>query len=167
MEGLLDGGSTKGRGGAVHVSRVTVPLRLLAERVLAHASRNQKPEKRQAPAAFAACEKLRLHLVTLMGTSGFRALLARACTLASVEAPWLSQLQVNPDGSLEWPDELADQIDRQQMTEGGVVLIALLLSLLLAFIGQNLTLRILQQVWPTLSIKDLHPDTDGENEAAE
>ena len=160
MEGLLDARICEGRDGALHVSRVTVPLRLLAERVLAQASHNQKPvKKRQAPAAFAACEKLRLHLVTLMGASGFRALLSRACALASVEAPWLSQVQVKPDGSLEWPDELADQVDRQKMTEGGVVLIALLLSLLLAFIGENLTLRILQQVWPAISIKDLHPDT--------
>jgi hypothetical protein len=142
------------------MSRVTVPLRLLAERVLAQARHDDKSVKQpQAPAAFAACEKLRLHLVTLMGTSGFRALLSRACALASVEAPWLEQVQVRPDGSLEWPDKLADQGDRQKMTEGGVVLIAVLLSLLLAFIGENLTLRILHQVWPTLSIKDLHPDT--------
>jgi hypothetical protein len=142
------------------MSRVTVPLRLLAERVLAQVRHNRKSgRKQQAPAAFAACEKLRLHLVTLMGTSGFRALLVRACALASAEAPWLMQVQVSPDGSLEWPNKLAEQVDRQEMTEGGVVLIALLLSLLLAFIGESLTLRILHQVWPGFSSKDLHPDT--------
>jgi hypothetical protein len=157
---LLDARICEGRDGVRQMSRVTVPLRLLAERVLAQTRHNDKPvKKHQAPAAFAACEKLRLHLVTLMGISGFRALLARACGLASVEAHWLSQVEVKPDGSLEWPDELADQVDRQKMTEGGVVLIALLLSLLLDFIGQDLTSRILHQVWPTLSIKDQHPDT--------
>jgi hypothetical protein len=140
------------------MSRVTVPLRYLAERVLAQ-MRHNPVRKHRAPVAFATCEKLRVHLVTQMGASGFGALLSRACALASAEAPWLSKVKVKPDGSLEWPDDLAAQVDRQKMTEGGVVLIAVLLSLLLAFIGENLTLRILHQVWPTLSIKDLPPDT--------
>jgi hypothetical protein len=36
------------------------------------------------------------------------------------------------------------------MTEGGVVLVAQLLGLLVAFVGERLTLKIVREVWPNL-----------------
>jgi hypothetical protein len=42
------------------------------------------------------------------------------------------------------------------MAEGSVVLVAQLLALLVAFIGENLTLRMVREVWPKLpQINDL------------
>jgi len=55
---------------------------------------------------------------------------------------------VKTDGSLEGFDELAGRVDPGEITRGSVVLIATLLGLLVAFIGEILTLRLLREIWP-------------------
>jgi hypothetical protein len=99
-------------------------------------------------AAFRVCAKLRQPLITLAGVAGFRSLLSRALTLARAEAPSLSAVQIAADGSLEGLGELEPQIDKDQAGEGGAILIAQLIGLLLTFIGAGLTLRLVQDVWP-------------------
>jgi hypothetical protein len=69
-------------------------------------------------------------------------------TLATAEAPSLSAVQVTADGSLKGLDELEPQIDKGQARDGGAILIAQLIGLLLTFIGEGLTLRLVQDVWP-------------------
>jgi hypothetical protein len=44
---------------------------------------------------------------------------------------------------------------RTKFLEGGVVLLAQLLGLLVAFIGENLTLRLVREVWPKVPLDDL------------
>jgi hypothetical protein len=80
--------------------------------------------------------------------AGFRSLLSRALTLARAEAPSLSAVQVAADGSLKGLDELEPQIDKEQARDGGAILIAQLIGLLLTFIGEGLTLRLVRDVWP-------------------
>ena len=122
--------------------------RHLAQRLLTYetvAGENSEPA--ESP-AFRVCAKLRRPLITLAGVVGFRSLLSRALTLATAEAPSLSGVQVAADGSLKGLDELESQIDKQQARDGGAVLIAQLIGLLLTFIGEGLTLRLVQDVWP-------------------
>ena len=122
--------------------------RHLAQRLLTYealAGRNSEPTE---SAAFRVCEKLRRPLITLAGVAGFRSLLARALTLAKAEAPSLGALQVAADGSLKGLDELEPPIDKEQARDGGAILIAQLIGLLLTFIGEGLTLRLVQDVWP-------------------
>jgi hypothetical protein len=57
-------------------------------------------------------------------------------------------VQVAADGSLKGLDELEPQIDQEQARDEGAVLIAQLLGLLVTFIGEGLTLRLVQDVWP-------------------
>ena len=121
--------------------------RHLAQRLLSYeavAGKNSEPTE---PAALRVCAKLRRPLITLAGVAGFRSLLARALTLARAEAPGLSVVQVAADGSLKGLDELDPQSDKQAR-DGGAILIAQLLGLLLTFIGEGLTLRLVQDVWP-------------------
>ena len=61
-------------------------------------------------------------------------------------------MQVNAEGSLEGWDELerGAQVDPDKIAEGGVVLLAQLLGLLVAFVGESLTLRFVLDVWPKL-----------------
>ena len=99
-------------------------------------------------AAFRVCAKLRRPLITLAGVAGFRSLLSRALTLARADAPSLSAVQVAADGSVKGLDELASQTDKEQARDGGAILIAQLIGLLLTFIGEGLTLRLVQDVWP-------------------
>jgi hypothetical protein len=119
----------------------------LAQRLLnyeAVAGENSEPTE---SAAFRVCAKLRRPLITLAGVAGFRSLLSRALTLARAEAPSLSAVQVAADGSLKGLDELASQTDKKQARDGAI-LIAQLIGLLLTFIGEGLTLRLVQDVWP-------------------
>ena len=124
------------------------PTRDLAQRLLAYentAAENSEPTEF---AAFRVCERLRQPVITLAGVAGFRSLLSRALTLARAEAPSLSAVQVAADGSLKGLDELASQTDKKQARDGGAILIAQLIGLLLTFIGEGLTLRLVQDVWP-------------------
>ena len=82
-----------------------------------------------------------------MGEGGFRALLARALALAAAEVPWLRAVQVKADGTLAGWEELPAQLDPDEYLEGRVVLLAQLLGLLVAFIGEKLTLRLMREVW--------------------
>jgi hypothetical protein len=122
--------------------------RYLAQRLLTYevvAGRNSETTE---SAAFRVCAKLRRPLITLAGVAGFRSLLSRALTLARAEAPSLGAVQVAADGSLQGLDELEPQIGQDQAREGGAILIAQLIGLLLTFIGEGLTLRMVQDVWP-------------------
>jgi hypothetical protein len=99
---------------------------------------------------------MRTHLTTLMGNSGHRALQMRALALAGAEVPWLRGLQVAADGTMEGPDPSGAPVDPDAMTEGGVVLVAQLIGLLVAFIGEWMTLRLVREIWPNLPAGDLN-----------
>jgi hypothetical protein len=111
----------------------------LAQRLLAYEAARVNPCEANIPAVLRVSEKLRRSLSTLVGSSGFRSLLARALTLAKVQVPALSAVQVQPDGSLErW----IDFGNEDQPAEACVILIAQLLGLLVAFIGEGVTLSL-------------------------
>ena len=129
-------------------------MRDFAERLIAYETRGHKSSGTSAPAAFPVCEKLRPHLATLMGSTGVHALFLRALTISRKELDSLHTVQVKADGSLERADELEVQADPEELAEGSVVLVAQLLGLLVAFIGENLTLRLVRDVWPKLSLND-------------
>ena len=92
----------------------------------------------------------------MLGNGGFHALLSRAFALANPEVPWLRTVHINADGSLEGLEELHAQLDRDELFDGGVVLVVpKLLGLLVAFIGENLTLRLMREVWPKVLLNDV------------
>jgi hypothetical protein len=122
--------------------------RHLAQRLLTYEAVAGETSEPAESAAFRVCAKLRRPLIILAGVAGFRSLLSRALTLARAEAPSLSTVQVAADGSLQGLDDLEPQIDKEQAREGGAILIAQLIDLLLTFIGEGLTLRMVQDVWP-------------------
>jgi hypothetical protein len=134
------------------MSRATPKTRDLAERLVACETKANKSSETRTLAAFLIGEKLRPNLATLVGNAGFRALLSRALALANAEVPWLRALHVKADGSFEGLDELEAQVDPDEIFEGGIVLLAQLLGLLVAFIGEDLTLRLVREVWPKLSL---------------
>jgi len=137
------------------MNRATVQMRNFAKRLIAYEMGGNKSSGIKPPAAFLVCEKLRPHLAILAGSGGFQALLSRAFALANPEVPWLRTVHIKADGSLEGLEELQAQLDRDELFDGGVVLVAQLLGLLVAFIGENLTLRLLREVWPKVPLDDL------------
>jgi hypothetical protein len=130
-------------------------MRDFAERLIAYETRGNKSSETKTSVAFLVGEKLRPQLATLMGNVGFRALLSRALALSNAEVPWLRAVHVKADGSFEGLDELGAQVDPEDIFEGRVVLLAQLLGLLVSFIGENLTLRLVRDVWPKLPLNDL------------
>jgi hypothetical protein len=128
-----------GNGTKMMLTRQT---RDLAQSLIDHEGAAGKTAEPMEFAAFRVCETLRRPVSALTGDDGFRALLSRALALARAEAPSLSAVQVAADGSLQGLDELGRQIDKDQVREGGVILIAQLLGLLLTFIGEAMTSRL-------------------------
>ena len=120
----------------------------LARRLLTYEAVAGKTSETTDSAALRVFAKLRQPLITLAGVVGFRSLLSRALALARAEAPSLSAVQVAADGSLQGLDQLEPQIDEDQAGGVGVILIAQLIGLLLTFIGEGLTMRMVQNVWP-------------------
>lgn len=141
-------------------------MRKFAARLIAFDATTTRSARPGASAAFAVPDRMRTHLTTLMGNGGHRALVMRALSLAGTEVPWLRGVQVALDGALEGPAPtgaptagapLADEsLDPDEVLEGGVVLVAVLIGLLVAFIGERLTLQLVREVWPKLPAKNLN-----------
>jgi hypothetical protein len=83
----------------------------------------------------------------LVGVAGSRALLARALSLAKRETEALTPVSVTEDGTLDGFTGKA--------AEGSPVLIAHLIGLVVTFLGEALTLRLLHDVWPDRTASDI------------
>jgi len=137
------------------MSQATPRMRDIAERLIAYETTENESSGTKPAAGFPVCEKLRPPLATLMGSTGFRALLLRALARAEAEVPSLRAVQVDANGSLAGFDKLEMQAVPDEFAMARVVLVAQLLGLLAAFIGEDLTVRIVRDVWPQLARKDL------------
>ena len=137
------------------MNRATRKLKTLAEHLLGQdASATEGP----GTAAFRACERFRHTLSSLLGGAGYRALLGRALLLATAKAPELAGLQVSADGSLIGAIAVEPRSGSGLVADSEVVLIAHFLDLLVTFIGEALTLRLVQDAWPKASLDDLEVD---------
>ncbi|HEY3324620.1 MAG TPA: hypothetical protein VGP72_29480 [Planctomycetota bacterium] len=67
----------------------------------------------------------------------------------------MSVVQIKADGSLAGLCKIEAHSDEDQCAKGEVALIAHLLGLLITFIGEPLTLRLVQDVWPQASADGL------------
>ncbi len=121
----------------------TPRMREFAKRLIAHESAT-KPGPTELTAALLVCNRLRPHLATLMGNIGFKALLSRALALAAAKSRRSSPCTSMPTAH----SSASGRSRRGQPPEGGVVLVAQLLGLLVTFIGEDLTLRTVREVWP-------------------
>jgi|HubBroStandDraft_1064217.scaffolds.fasta_scaffold29591_2 hypothetical protein len=134
-------------------------MRNLAGRLLAFESGADKNSEPRESATLLVYDKLRQGLSEFAGVAGFQSLASRALVLARTEAPSLSAVRVSADGALlglgqgqgktEHPE-----MDGDQAGEGGKILIARLLGLLLILLGESLTLSLLQFTWPGAVLED-------------
>lgn len=118
-------------------------MRSLARRLRSIDQASADPHGHEA----AVIEKLGTTLSTFAG-EGFASLLQRAVTLASGEVPSLHSLKVGADGRLEGFARLAEEKGTDAAGEVEVAVTAHLLELLVTFIGESLTLRLVQGTWP-------------------
>lgn len=139
------------------MSPATPRMRKFARWLLALEAVAANPAGADMPAAFSVCEKLRRTLGRLTGAAGFRSLLSRALALTAQEVSWLQALRVKEDGSLDGLEEVEAQLSQSEVERGEMVLVAQLITLLVSFIGEALTLRLLQESWAEVRPQDLNP----------
>ena len=130
-------------------------MRHFAKRLTVYERSGNSPSETTTPPGFRVCERLRVHLATSVGNAGSRELVLCALLRANAEIPWLGAVQVKADGELEGLEALHAQRNPDELSEGEVVLLAQLLGLLVAFIGESLTLRLVREVWPEIPLDDL------------
>jgi hypothetical protein len=124
-------------------------------------------------------DKLRISLTRFAGVDGFVSLQRRALVLARAEVPSLQSVKVGADGRLEGfeqqksgecrvasgeqdedehgtsPSPLATHHSPLTTpTEGAAAVTAHLLGLLVTFIGEPLTLALVREAWPDISLDE-------------
>ena len=114
--------------------------REMAERLLAYEAAAQHPSEADGLAASRVCQKLSHPLGKLIGTEGYRAILRRALTLARREAEGLNAVKITDEGLLESLNGEAEKVS--------AVLVTNVIELLLTFLGEPLTLKLVHDVWP-------------------
>ena len=138
-------------------------MRDLARCLLAFEAVASEASEPMESATLRVYEKLRQSLGAFAGVAGFQSLAFRALTQAKSEAPGLWAAQIASDGALEGlgefepqPDDFEPQLGsgKEQVDDGGVILIDHILGLLLIFLGQAITLNLLRNTWPGASFDD-------------
>ena len=122
-------------------------MRDLARRLLAAEATSPGDTHARAHEAVRVCEKLRISLTRFAGADGFASLLRRSLVLARADVASLSRVTVNPDCSMEGLEALAAE-DADDAVKAGTAIAAHLLGLLVTFIGEPLTLRLVREAWP-------------------
>ncbi|WP_348268209.1 hypothetical protein [Edaphobacter sp. DSM 109919] len=142
------------------MNRTNLRMLAIAYQLLARETSTGEPSDIHLAAVVCVSEKLRRPISMLAGSTGFRALLTRSLSLARAQVPALAAIQVKPDGTLEWNMGGDLSLSNGEAVQSGAILIAELLGLLSNFIGEALTLRLLQDAWPDLPAIEI--DSRGE-----
>ena len=118
----------------------------LARNLIARESDSSTTSLQTEPASVRVYERLRRQLGAPIGADGFHSLAARALALARSESPRLGAVQVMANGGLRGLGEIGSQTDPDDDGEAGIVLIAQLLGLFLALLGEATTLRLIEDL---------------------
>ena len=125
-------------------------IRDLAWRLLAVEAASQAASRPHEHETARVCEKLRVSLTRFAGADGFASLMRRALALARAEVPALHRVQITAEGSVEGLDELAAE-DRM---EAAAAITTHLLELLVTFVGERITLKLVHEAWPDASLSE-------------
>ncbi len=126
-------------------------MRDVARQLLAAEAASHRSDDAGVHEAVRVCEKLQNSLTRFAGAEGFTSLLRRALVLARADVPSLQAVTLRPDGSLDGLDALAAH-SMKGAHAPAVAIIARLLGLLVTFIGEPLTLRLVREAWPDVPL---------------
>jgi hypothetical protein len=152
------------------MNMTTLPeMRDLAQRLMACEANASNTSESAELIILRVYEKLRKSLGEFAGSAAFRSLASRALAMARSEIPSLQAVQVAEDGALkglgyglghglsEFGPQIHFEEDRhgeQPIGDDGIAVIARLLGLLLIFVGEPITLRLLRNAWPSEVFED-------------
>jgi hypothetical protein len=127
-------------------------IRAWAQRLLAVEAANPPASGVREPEVVRVCEKLRISLTQFIGADGFIALLRRALALARVDVPSLQTTRMTAEGRLEGIEEAGG--------EAAITITAHLLGLLVTFVGESLTRRLMRKALPDTSDRMIEESED-------
>lgn len=125
-------------------------LRKWSRRLLEHQADNPSHPQALLAAAEPVCQGLQEKLITLIGSDGCRVLISRAWVLTRREFPALNPIETNGNCHLQGQDKSLQGLDAEQAAEVQVVMLANLLWLLMIFIGEDLSMHLMYELWPDL-----------------
>ena len=123
----------------------------LARRLLAVEAAIAAPPGAHAHEAVRVCEKLRISLSRFAGPEGFTSLLRRSVALAGAEDPSLDGIRVGSHGCEGLEQVVGNGSDG---TESAVAIVGHLLELLVTFLGEPITRRLVRHAWPDASFDE-------------
>jgi hypothetical protein len=132
------------------VSTANILRRQLALWLLRREANESDEPNALLAAAERSLQKLCTRLAKLVTAESCHQLVARAIHLAAVEAPFLQGVRAGmvPGACLEGVQESAQGVMSEQKLAGLVAVLAQLIGLLELFIGDDVTRRLVRDVWP-------------------
>lgn len=157
--------SSAGKGADTQRPTLAAPEAIAHWLLAAEAGKHNDPEQ-VADAGERVYHRLRTHLAVLLGTIGFDALWARAIHLAQ------PRFRVGDDGAMveSFTTRASHVYGLHAAVRGGdsvavqhnlEVALASFITLLFTFIGAELSLRFIRQLWPDLPLDAVDSRTDG------
>jgi hypothetical protein len=131
-------------------------IRAWAQQLLAAEATNQPSSGANGHEVMRVCENLRISLTPFVGADGFTVLLRRALALAQEDLPSLQNTRVTADGRLERIEK--PPANARKEGEAALTITAHLLGLLVTFIGESLTLRLIRRVIPDAPNRIVEPE---------
>ena len=142
------------------MTQATPATRRLARYLLELEMKASDEPQVEAIGALRVFEKLQNYLSNLIGIAGFQALLSRALTLAKSESRCLNEVHVQANSRLVGFSETALKYSQRDVSDGNAALLSQFLGLLNNFIGEALTLRLVNEVWPEAQLIDANLSTE-------
>jgi hypothetical protein len=119
-------------------------------------------------AAERACQKLSHGLSRSVSAVGSQALVSRALHVARAEFPFLEGVRagIPPGACFEGLSERTRDVEAREAARGLVAVLGGLLGLLVKYIGDELTLRMVWEVWPDLPLLALSQPRNSDGQEA-
>ncbi len=121
-------------------------MHALAQRLLTLEERLHGATDDDSAGGVRVLDHLGVALARFAGSDSFNSLVRRALALARADEPALQQVSIKANGSLEGLEQIAG--------DAVVAIVAQFLGLLVTFIGEPLTLRLVRDAWPDATLDD-------------
>ena len=122
-------------------------------RLLLHEASGDESAEALAAAAERVCQRLSQHSGKVLGVDTFYSLLARALALVKPDFPFLGEVMVEPpEACLKGLRESLREQPASLAVDAVVAVVATFLALVAAFIGEELSLSVLVEVWAERSL---------------
>jgi hypothetical protein len=138
------------------------PERLLdfARRLLRHEAERAGGEDEVVASFQRVCSALHDRLAPLISSSGYHTLFTRALKLAARDFPFVAGVSIATNGDCALSGlQAADTRNPSEVADAFTAVLAHFIWLLVIFIGENLGLRKVREVWPEVPLDGVNPSS--------